>query len=385
LVAVLGYKCVCVHIVSRGLALWFVGALVAAMLTRHVNTILIGLVPGAYLLACAFTLPSWLKHMHRASGYAKLLKSLLLGGLSVLIAHLVVLGVCRLSKIPYRSKVGATFEWRLFYLANLSRESQGEVLEKVDKNLHDPAVSFAIDKGRDMLLSRNTWDASVLHSALYEWLGDHGVVGWKRLRLESDKRLNRIAVQFLLNGGSDFWSVVTHEFWTSLNYSPADICREAFRTTDLFIKMSAEPAFAPVQHLSTLRPRRESYESEWSRDPYLTFGQRIPVWAMMLALLAGASCFLLFRSVQAPEIPLYAVSLLATGIVISLVNCALTFLLPRFTLPLYILTVFGLATVLAKLSELRMLPREGPDALQKNDQSSCRLTCRNAPGRASKS
>ena len=355
-VAVLGYKYVRDHTPSRILAFWFVAALVAAILTRHVNAVLIGLVPGTYLLAFAFTLSGLLKRMDGAStakrGYLKLfVKSLVLGGISVLVAHLVVLDMCRIVKIPYRSRLGYTFEWRLFYLPNLSRESQEEVLERVDRNLDDPAVSFALSKGKNILFTRNSWDASVLHSALYEWLEDHGVSPWKRVHLEADRRLNRIALQFLLHGGWDFWRVVMYEFWTSLNYSPAEICRDAFRTTDILIRMSTEPAFAPVLHLSTLQPRRESYESEWARDPYLTFGQAIPIWAMILAVLVGACCLTLFRPEHVPEISLYAVSLVVTGIVVSISNCALTFLLPRFTLTLYILTLFGLAMLLARLSE----------------------------------
>jgi hypothetical protein len=364
LIAILGYKCLDVPIASKGLLFGFGGGLVAAVLTRHINSILSGLVPGTYALALALSFHVRLRaRMTEASisnrHYVRLcLKFLFLGGLSVLCANLIVGGVCRLSKIPYRSRIGYTFEWRLFYLASLSRESQEKVLEKVDKNLHDPAVSFALNKGRDMLAATNSWDASVLHSALDEWLTDHGVMGYKGRHLEADRRLNRIALQFLLQGGWDFWGVVTHEFWTTLNYSPSDICREAFRTTDIFIRMSIEPAFVPVRNLSTLKPHRESYESECTRDPYLTVGQHLPLWTMMVSLLAAASWLFLFQPEHVPEISLYAVSLIVTGIVITIVNCALTLLLARFALSLYLLTLFGLAMVLARLSEARRLRRE---------------------------
>jgi hypothetical protein len=143
------------------------------------------------------------------------------------------------------------------------------------------------------------------------------------------------------------------DFWTSLNYSPADIGRDAFRTTDIFVQMSSGPAFVPVRHLSTLKPRRESYESEWAKNPYLTIGQGLPMWAILLALLGGALWLLFFRRAQAPEISLYAVSLTVTGIVISIANCALSMRLARFTLPLYILVLFGLAMVLAIVSQPR--------------------------------
>ena len=357
--AVLGYKLLRAPAASRTLLFWFVAALVAAILTRHVNTILVGLVPGTYILVFGFRLLfRQLNRLNEAATFQKFylrlfLKSLLLAVLSIVIAHLIVLEACRISKISYRSRVGYTFEWRLFYLANLSRQSQETVLEMVDRNLHDPAVSFALTKGQDLLKTTNYWDASVLHLALYEWLADHGVVGWKRIHLEADQRLNRICLQFLLGGGSDFWEVVMRDFWTSLNYSPADIGRDAFRTTDIFVQMSSGPAFVPVRHLSTLKPRRESYESEWAKNPYLTIGQGLPMWAILLALLGGALWLLFFRRAQAPEISLYAVSLTVTGIVISIANCALSMWLARFTLPLYILVLFGLAMVLAIVSQPR--------------------------------
>jgi uncharacterized membrane protein YvlD (DUF360 family) len=54
-----------------------------------------------------------------------------------------------------------------------------------------------------------------------------------------------------------------------------------------------------------------------------------------------------------PTVLHLALSLVITGIVISIANCALTTLLARFTLPLYILLLFGLAMELAVLEESR--------------------------------
>ena len=202
-------------------------------------------------------------------------------------------------------------------------------------------------------MTTNSWSPTVLHLALYEWLSDHGVTSVKKLRLEADRRLNQIAFQFLVHGGPDFRGLVMHDLWVSLNYDPSDICHDAFSTTDLFVQMSVGPAFVPVRQLSTVRPREESYASEWSRDRYLTLGQHLPIWAMLLTVLALALWSLLLQRVPRPEISLFAISLIITGIVISIANCALTTLLARFTLPLYILLLFGLAMELAVLAESR--------------------------------
>ena len=144
-----------------------------------------------------------------------------------------------------------------------------------------------------------------------------------------------------------------HDLWASLSYDPADICQEAFSTTDVFVQMSSRPEFIPVRQLSTVRPRNESFASECSRDPYLTLGQHLPIWATLLAVLALTLCSLFIRTAPRPETCLFALSLVITGIVISIANCALTSLLARFTLPLYVLLLFGLAMELAVLADSR--------------------------------
>jgi hypothetical protein len=278
--------------------------------------------------------------------------------LSVGIAHLIVLGACLCAKTPYRSKVGATFEWRLYYLASLPEKSRERILKKVDRNLHDAAVSFALKKGEELLVTTNAWSPTLLHLALFEWLNDHGVTHLKNLHLEVDRRLNQIAFQFLVHGGPDFRRAVMHDLWASLNYDPADICHDAFSTTDLFVQMSSGPAFAPVRQLSTVRPRNESFAAECSRDPYLTLGQHLPIWVMLLVILVLVLCSLFLRTAPWPDISLFALSLVITGIVISIANCALTTLLARFTLPLYVLLLFGLAMELAVLADFRRAPRD---------------------------
>jgi hypothetical protein len=357
--AVLAYKCLCARDTSRKLLYWLIGVLAAAILTRHVNGILVALLPATYLLLFGFKFLPGIRSRISESGpssrsYPKeFLKYSLLAGLSVGIAHLVVLGACLCAKTSYRSKVGATFEWRLYYLAGLPENSREQILKKVDRNLHDAAVSFALKKGNELLAATNSWSPTVLHLALSEWLNDHGVTHLKKLHLEVDRRLNLIAFQFLVHGGPDFRRAVMHDLWASLNYDPADICHDAFSTTDLFVQMSSGPAFVPVRQLSTIRPRNESFASECSRDPYLTIGQGLPIWAMLLAFLALALWSLFRWSVPQPEISLFAISLIITGIVISIANCALTTLLARFTLPLYVLLLFGLAMELAVLADSR--------------------------------
>jgi len=140
--AALAYRCLCARNTPRILLYWLVGVLVAAILTRHVNTILVGLLPATFILLLGFKFLPGIRNRISETGpfdrsYLKeFLKYSFLAGLSVGIAHLIILGACLCAKTPYRSKVGATFQWRLYYLAGLPEMSREQILEKVDRNLH---------------------------------------------------------------------------------------------------------------------------------------------------------------------------------------------------------------------------------------------------------
>jgi hypothetical protein len=59
--AVLAYKCLCARDTSQTLLYWLTGALVAAILTRHVNTILVGVLPVTYILLLGIIWPVYRK------------------------------------------------------------------------------------------------------------------------------------------------------------------------------------------------------------------------------------------------------------------------------------------------------------------------------------
>jgi hypothetical protein len=333
----------------------FFVSLVAAILTRHVNAILAGLLPATFLLARSLNATGDMLRRNRAESSRVILPPrrfvtfTLLGVGAIVAANAVTILACRLTKTPFRSKIGATFEWRLNYLETIPPNSQFKILSAVDRDLHDPAISNALGKAEALLAAGHAWDPTIIHTALFDWLTAHGVTRWRTLRFEADKRLNRIALQFLLTGGTEFWNVVIRDFWTALNFSPGDLCREAFSTTDLLVQFSAGNSFRSIRHLATFQSRDRSYESRWSQDAYLKLGQSVRLWELMLVALFGAIWSCSFGQKRNLELGVYSIALVGTGAAICFANCALTILVPRFALPLDCLLIAGFVMLLGSL------------------------------------
>ena len=318
LTAIFRFWCIDTQTANKAWQGAFFLCLVLAILTRHVNAILAGLLPVTLLLSLSLNIAGNLLRGNRiGSGKvillrARFLKFALLGAGAILAANAVTILACRLTKTPYRSKIGATFEWRLDYLETISPNSQVQILKAIDHNLNDPAISYALGKTQELLAMRRSWDPTVIHRALFDILSAQGVTAWRALRFETDKRLNRIALQFLLTGGPQFWSVIIQDFWTSLNFSSADICREAFRTTDLLIHIDVGNSSRSIRHLATFQFQDQSYESRWSRNAFLTLGQSVRLWELMLIALCGAVWSCSLRQKCDPQFGIYLISLLIT-------------------------------------------------------------------------
>jgi hypothetical protein len=360
LTAVLGYRFVTERSVSTALAYAFAGSLSGAILSHHVNEMLMGLVPLAFLLTLVLDPfrslgnPKGKRPLFARENVSRFFQSLFLGAVSILVANAIILGACAVTKTPFRSKLGAVFVWRLGYLSNITSASQERILKKVDTNLNDPAITFALDRVRELLIDKRPWDPDTMPKALVEWISarDHG--NPKRILSEADQKLNQVALQFLLHGGAEFWAAVMHDFWISLNDSSSDICHEPFRTTDLLASWSTQARFQPVRHLSTFDPSLASYDSRWRLDPYLKIGKSIKLGYELLFVFLGASWIFVFRHEIGPQISLYVASLAFSGAAICFANCALTSMLPRFELPLLDLTLFGLAVIVATLLDKKM-------------------------------
>jgi hypothetical protein len=348
-----------------------------AILTRHINAVLIAVFPGTMLIAFLVEatimrrsdsnkIPDRVKERLRTFLFVSMI-----GVSAVIIANLSIFLICRLSKVPYRSRIGYTFQWRLDYLLNLDPEERDRVLQNVAAKIHDAPTTEALQKAQMSLDRGKTWDQFLLCTTLYERLRSTEAAGKKRARLDGDKRLNKIALTFLTTGGAKFYGSVCRDFFTSMTFAPSDVCREPFMTTDWLLERIDQQMYKSVRQLREFQAQAGTFLKLWEKTLYFHLWAWVPLWLLTLIVITGAVVSRwTSRNEESYLLSVaYPIALVGVGIVISIANCCLTFLAARFTLPLYTLGLFGFCTVLIQFMELRLQPSAGCDLARKNHAS----------------
>ncbi|MGA8659764.1 MAG: hypothetical protein WB586_26895 [Chthoniobacterales bacterium] len=366
LVAVLGLRFV-LEPKTHQLRLLFL-ALVAAILTRHVNGILCGLLPGTLILLTALRIFPSTDSVYRpglsAFPLPKLLQTLglviLVGVAAIGTAKATVWLICRVKKIPDVSRLGYTFQWRLDYLTRVDPVVRKATLARISTQLHDPATTYAIQRFEENLNSKKPWDPEILSRILYERLeSDETLRDGKERRVAVDHRLNRLAQAVLLSGGQDLYNAISEDFRISLMFAPGRICGEPFYGTDWLIGRANQDVFAPLRSLSTFQLPAGTFVQRWLKDPYLCLWSKVPLWSLALLVMIEVLIGLTWGSLRRSQLPLllHAMAAVATGAVMLLANCSLTFRAPRFALSTYILFLFAFILATTKLCEaFRFLP-----------------------------
>jgi hypothetical protein len=338
-------------------------ALVVAMLTRHINAVLCGLLPGTLILFAA-----WRIFSPPVTSDAPGLNSLGLSKLLQNFALVTVVGVgvvgasnatiwslCLMLKIPYVSRVGYTFQWRLaHYLKSLDAPTREAAIASISRRLHDPPTTSALQR-LEASLAKQEWDPEIVSRTLYDQLG----AGAKRMtgkdiRVATDQRLNKLATALLFSNDPSFYKTIFDDFKTGLTFSPARICGEPFYGTDYLIPRLTENFFAPLRPLRTFHFRAGNFVDLWSRKPYSHLWEGISLQWIAFATLIAVPIVLglrpFHRSDMASE--LHALAAVVTGYVILLANCSVGELLPRYTLPTYILFLSAFALATSQLCEV---------------------------------
>jgi hypothetical protein len=360
LVAILGLRFV-LEPKAQQLRLLFL-ALVTAILARHVNGILCGLLPGTLVLMTVLrtfhpvdcgdrsdlsSLP--LRQLLRTLGLA-----ILVGVAAIGTAKTTVWLICRVKKMPDVSRLGYTFQWRMDYLTRVDPVVRHSILARISGQLHDSATTYAIQRLEENLNSKKPWDAEILVRSLNECLqSDETLHTGKQKRVAADHRLNQLARIVLLTGGHELYRSIGEDFQTSLTFTPARICGEPFYGTDWLIARTNEDIFAPLRNLSTFHYPAGMFVQRWLADPYLYLWSTVPLWSLALFAVIEVLIGLAWGSLHRDQAPvmLHAAAAAVTGAVMLLANCSLTFRAPRFALSTYVLFLFAFILATTKLLE----------------------------------
>ncbi|MGA8659766.1 MAG: hypothetical protein WB586_26905 [Chthoniobacterales bacterium] len=341
---------------------WFLFvALLAGILTRHVNGILSALVPGTLLLIItlrALSRVSFDSCSGSGRGYhEKLLRMLglsaFVGIASIVAASATVWVICRIDKIPDVSRFGYVFQWRLDYLAKLQAQDREATLARISRQLNDPATRYALDQLDARLNLKQPWTPDVVSTALDKWLKLEERKSWKESIAAVDRRLNKLAAAFLFSGDRYLYQAILDDFGASLRFSPDQICREPFDATDWLNLRIDQKDFNGIRGLETFRHPAGTFHNDWSHNFYFNWWRAIPLWLLASLTILQISIGLAWNSFEhsRSETFLFALGLLVTGGVLCLANCSLTALASRFILSSYILLLLALTVSTVGLIE----------------------------------
>ena len=97
-------------------------------------------------------------------------------------------------------------------------------------------------------------------------------------------------------------------------------------------------------------PKRHTYLRRWDA---ITFDGLFAAWLGAIAVLATLARV---KRIDAAATCAYATALVLTGLLMMFVNCFLTELLPRYTLPMFALTFLALVILLSRIAEAFATP-----------------------------
>jgi hypothetical protein len=336
-----------------GVLLWL------CILTRHINATLTGLLPLTFLLLSAYGLITtgfarsqlqrrW-QRLRARQALQKATVAVAVGIGSIVLANISLRGLCYAVETPYHSTVGLTFLFRLKFLAALPLEQRNELLDKVSKNTDFAGVKKLISLLRNSLRGENpNWDVAAFkkeaQAALFSPPTDMSEKSFYVL-------LNRTALAFLYPPETIFVSAVASDFKRSQEVTIPAVVRQLFVATAFYF---SHPGIMPG--CASLRTFRDSSSAQvmaiFKKHSYfhhpknLTYSAFLIFWCVSLALLAVVAKVRM-KEVAVPYA--YAAALMLVGLFMMLANCFLTVFQPRFTLPMWELTIVSVSILFAEM------------------------------------
>jgi hypothetical protein len=328
--------------------LWFGLSLMLCILVRRVNAVLAVLLPTMFLAeALTRTIQGYLQRTNARFPRRTIRRRLVLCGFALVVAVLSVAvaerssrSACHAVKIKYRSMVGPTFVWRLNFLANLDENERSAMLSRLAKQTSDPVVQRMLAATPAGILAPEDWDPGRWINQSVEIIEESGIKTDHAYHL--DFYTNRVAGVFLRSFEPPFLSAIRADFISSFNYSVRDLATFPIATTRYSLaKIDQMPQLAK---LATFRGN--SADATLSAQEQLTYFRLIDVRFRNLLIVWAALIAMALVGRTGRRMVAQSVVLIATGVVMVLVTCSLTYLLPRFLLPFWVCYVAAVLLLL---------------------------------------
>ena len=368
-----------------GVLLWL------SILTRHINAILAAVMPLTFLLLSGYQLIAMTLIKSQSAARWRRLRmrqqlqratvAVAIGVMSIALANVSLRALCSLAHWQYHSTFGITVMSRLDFLARLPAERRNELLDEIARHTSFAEVRKAIPLLREAFSNEtDNWDTRtaglrkidaekvlpLFHEAFPQGSAgaDDSIVflekatsafpGWSLL-----VTLNRTADAFLFPPRKVYIDAVAEDFRRSQTTTIPNVVNHLFLSTTLYFFYRADrmPGYAAMRTFRNSSPNqivtilnKHWYFHFWKSVSYAGF---LCFWAANLALLAVLAQR---RKLKVAAVISYAVALTVVALLLMLATCVLTVFLPRFTLPMWELTMLSATVLFAKTMECVFSP-----------------------------
>jgi hypothetical protein len=338
-----------------GIVLWL------CILTRHINALLAALMPAAFfllglshLIVLLFTRTRVFsgRHWLNARSACKQATIAIVVAIScVVLANASVRVLCYLARTPYYSRLGLTFLFRLKFLATLPPEKRNELLDEVANHSSSTDIRNIISLLRvSFPAGISNWDVQDFNdkasALLFTPQSDPNGEKYSLL-------LNHVTLAFLYPPNEIFLDAVTTDFKRSQEITIPDVVSFLFITTRFYF--SHRDAMPQCASLVTFHDKDAAEVfAIFKKHSYFRHPKNLSYRAFLFFWLIGLALFLAIakmRKQEAAGLASYAAALTAVGLLMMIANCFLTIFQPRFTLPMWELTIVSMFILFGRMTE----------------------------------
>ncbi len=339
---------------SRSWRWWLFGLLVAlSMLTRHVNGVLNAILPLSFALAGMIRLIAalrtksvrvrrWLLFVTRKDSRNALI-ALALSLVVIAVTNATFRTLSRAAGIHYHSRMGYTFMFRLNFFGPLSPAERDPLLQRAAAHSRTTHIEPILSALRAAPSTTDKFD-------VMDFIRNSGALAVKTGHADDlDDLMNETARAFLISPSREFSNAVAADFTKCLETTVFDVAMQLIHSTAFFF---SDPAAMPrVAGLITFRETRsQEILTVLHRRPYFRVWKTFGFERLLVVWFASLLCAAFYRRGRCARLLGYAVSLVVVGLLMSLANSIINEYQPRFTLPMWALTIVSTTLLLGSVT-----------------------------------
>ena len=334
---------------------WFlVGILLwGCTLTRQINAVLAGLLPLTFVLLglyrlCAVRFAGYQSSVRwnrlgSKQAFKKAMVAIAIGISSIVVANGSRAMLCYATKIPYHSPAGFAFIDRLKFLAALPVEQRDQLLAMASKNANSGDVKNLISLLRNEIIGRaGSWDTGAFKNKARASL--FPLEGYPAQQQRLNHALNGMVAAFLWPPSKIFLGAAATDFERSQRIRIPDVVAFLFVTTRFYF--SHRDVMPQCASLTTFRGKNaDQIFAIFKKHSYFRHPKNVSYRGflfMWIVLIAAFVMIAKVRKLDVAGVVSYAIAMMVIAILTMLANCLLAVFQPRYTLPMWELTIVSL-------------------------------------------